>query len=276
MPRNGLISRIQMLNGKPLRNVPDDAPPDSDIPESQTVRLEDAIDGVEVEAPHGSGYYFVEMPAVSLEAGADLICKRFISLTGYPDCDAVERLAKACKSQRIAPSEIVFLDLETTGLSSTPLFLIGTMECASEGLVFKQYFARNYSEEASVISAFADRLRDVRLVVTFNGKCFDVPFLSSRAAANGVDLPVPEFHLDLLYESRRIYRRELPNCRLQTLERMICGRHREDDIPSSEIPRAYRDFVRTSNAFRISQILRHNLFDLLTLADLMHRMWYRN
>jgi uncharacterized protein YprB with RNaseH-like and TPR domain len=114
------------------------------------------------------------------------------------------------------------------------------------------------------------------MVVTFNGKCFDMPFLVNRANANGIELPAPEFHLDLLHESRRIYKRDLPNCRLQTLEQMVCGRSREDDIPGSEIPRAYDDFVCTGDACKIASILTHNLYDLLTMADLMHRMWYRD
>jgi uncharacterized protein YprB with RNaseH-like and TPR domain len=265
MPSNDLKSRIEALNKKPLKNLPDE--------NDRLARFEDVVEGVVMDAPDGPGYYLIEMPAILLEASADLMHQRLVRLTGYPDGKAVERLARACKSESIAPEEIVFLDLETTGLSTTPVFLIGTMECTSDGLQFKQYFARNYSEEASIVSAFAERMRDVRLVVTFNGKCFDVPFLANRALAKGVKMPVPEFHLDLLHESRRLYRRDLPNCKLQTLERMICGRCREDDIPSSEIPRAYSNFIRTSNASEIARILQHNLYDLLTLADLMHRMW---
>lgn len=252
------------------------APFDESMSTKGNVVLEDVIEGIEAQSVSGDGYYLIEKPAVELDASADVMYRRFVRLTGYPDGEAVERFARACKSEKISPEEIIFLDLETTGLNMTPVFLIGTMECTSNGLTFRQYFARDYSEETGIVSAFAHRLKDARMVVTFNGKCFDMPFLANRATAKGIKLPVPEFHLDMLHEARRIYKRDLPNCRLQTLEQMVCGRSREDDIPGAEIPRAYDDFVRTGDACKIAQILTHNLHDLLTMADLMHRMWYRD
>lgn len=237
------------------------------------VKLEEAIEGVVTDAPAGPGYYLVEKPATELEAAASLVHRRFISLTGHPDGEAVARIAAVCRASRIAPEEVLFLDLETTGLGMTPVFLVGTMECLGDGFLFRQYFARDYSEEVSIVAAIAERILSARMLVTFNGKTFDVPFLRNRSVATGIRLPDPASHLDLLYESRRRYRKELPNCRLQTLEHMICGRRREDDIPGAEIPAAYHEYVRTGNANKIQLILMHNLYDLLTMADLMNRLW---
>ncbi len=258
------------------RTVPTTAPtpravrePDLGLP----VALEDAIDGIVTEAPFGPGYFRIELAANEVEAESVYLHRRFVSLTGHPDGQAVERLAAVRGVERVAPDEVVFLDIETTGLGMTPLFLVGTMECAEDGFRFRQYFARDYSEEGSVIAALSERLAQTGLLITFNGKSFDLPFIENRAIATGVRLGCPESHLDILHEARRCYRRDLPNCRLQTLEQMVCGRCREEDIPSAEIPEAYHEFVRTGNANRIRLILQHNLYDLLTMADLMHRMW---
>lgn len=240
-----------------------------------SISLEESIEGVVTLTLHGPGYYHIEVAASDLDPCACDLHGCFAPLLGYPQGTAVERVAAVCKSERIAPEEVVFLDLETTGLSMTPVFLIGTMECVGDGFLFKQYFARDYSEEISILSAFSDRLACARMIVTFNGKSFDMPFLQNRAIATGLCLPQPKSHLDLLHESRRRYGRSVPNHKLQTLERIICGRCREDDIPGAEIPAAYHEFVRTGNARKISQILTHNLHDLLTMADLMHRMWQR-
>ena len=245
-------------------SLPDFGPP---------ITLEEAIDGIETEAPAGPGYYLVEMPAQELEGDAHYLHRRFVSLTGHPNGYAVERLSQVCEAERLAPDEVLFLDIETTGLSTTPLFLIGTMECREHSFRFRQYFARDYSEEMSVIAAVSERLSETSLLVTFNGKSFDVPYMHNRATATGLRLGQAKAHLDMLHEARRCYRRDLPNCKLQTLEQMICGRSREEDIPGAEIPAAYHDFVRTGNANKIRLILQHNLFDLLTMADLMHRMW---
>jgi uncharacterized protein YprB with RNaseH-like and TPR domain len=242
---------------------------------SLALALEDCICGCAADAPEGPGYYLIELPAKELDGEAVTVHRRLMSLTGHPDAEPVERLACVCGSKRLAPEEIMFLDLETTGLgATTPVFLVGTMECGRDGLHFRQYFARDYSEEISILAAVNKRMKDSRLLVTFNGKSFDAPYLLGRAVATGVKMHMPKAHLDLLHEARAKYKRDLPNCRLQTLEQMVCGRYREEDIPSSEIPAAYHEFVRTGDASKIQSILQHNLYDLLTMADLMNRLWY--
>lgn len=237
------------------------------------ITLEEAVEGTITQAPAGPGYYHIEKPARDLEPGAFDIHTNFVPLLGHPDGEAAARIAHTCKSNRVEVEEVLFLDLETTGLSMCPVFLVGTMECTPDGFIFKQYFARDYSEEISIVSAISERLKNTRMLITFNGKTFDEPFLRNRSIATGIKPAQADSHLDLLHEARRIYRGKLPNCKLQTLEKYICGRTREDDIPGAEIPAAYHEFVRTGNANKIQSIMMHNLYDILTMADLMSRMW---
>ena len=75
----------------------------------------------------------------------------------------------------------------------------------------------------------------------------------------------------MLHVCRRIWKKRLPNCKLQTLETFICKRRRHGDIPGSEIPDAYHEYVRSSDAWQMVDVLKHNLLDLLTMADLMNR-----
>ncbi len=67
--------------------------------------------------------------------------------------------------------------------------------------------------------------------------------------------------------ARRLYRQRLLDCKLQTLERYVCGRQRGHDMP-----RAYHDFVRTGDAREMAQIIEHNLHDLVTMVHLLIRM----
>jgi len=170
------------------------------------------------------------------------------------------------------PDELLFVDLETCGLGGTPIFLVGWMAYEAGELVFTQCLARDYSEEAAICGAFAERIARARVLVTFNGKAFDMNMLRERSAFHGVRLPGREDeppHLDLLHECRRHWRGELPNFRLQTLERAYCGRSRAGDIPGWAIPDAYHRFVRTGDARAIGDILHHNILDLLTMARLL-------
>ena len=111
-----------------------------------------------------------------------------------------------------------------------------------------------------------------QLLVSFNGKSYDMPYLRARAAATGVAMKFEPMHVDLLHVCRRRWKDMLPDCRLQTLETHICRQQRHGDIPGSEIPNAYHRFVRTGNAAVIVEVLKHNALDLVTLADLVRRL----
>ena len=87
----------------------------------------------------------------------------------------------------------------------------------------------------------------------------------------GQRLPSPT-HLDMLHLARRRWKKELPDCKLQTLEQRICGRFRVGDIPGSLIPAAYKDYVRTGVEREMDEILLHNAVDLVTLLDLSMRL----
>jgi uncharacterized protein YprB with RNaseH-like and TPR domain len=183
-----------------------------------------------------------------------------------------QRLCRIPDSPAPAVEDLVFMDIETTGLNASPLFLIGVMTWEDGGFVVRQFFARHYAEEAAVIARFADDVRGRRLLVTFNGKSFDWPYIRLRAIVNGLPPVAEPHHLDLLHESRRVWKPTLPNCRLQTIERHICGRTRTGDIPGSEIPAAYHAYVRTQDAWQMTSAIHHNMLDLVTLADIMTRM----
>jgi uncharacterized protein YprB with RNaseH-like and TPR domain len=193
-----------------------------------------------------------------------------LSWEPWPDC--VVGAVREPPLLSIPPEEVCFLDIETTGLATTPVFLIGTLVWREGGFLCRQFLARTYAEEASILAHFVDQTRRSPALITFNGKTFDLPYLRSRAAATGVPFSEPRRHLDLLHVSRRLFRDKLPDCKLQTLERCICRRSRGDDIPGHEIPRAYHDFVRTGDAREMAIIIRHNQLDLLTMAHLVTRI----
>ncbi|MDD1670212.1 MAG: ribonuclease H-like domain-containing protein, partial [Methanomicrobiales archaeon] len=76
-------------------------------------------------------------------------------------------------------------------------------------------------------------------------------------------------HFDLLHFSRRRWGRDLPDCRLSTLEREIFGISRDVDIPGSLVPEFYEAFLRTGNCGPLVPILDHNRQDLVTLGFLL-------
>ena len=169
----------------------------------------------------------------------------------------------------IDPERVLFLDIETTGLSAQPLFLIGVMHYGDGDLQVRQILARDYSEERAALAKLEEMISHYEALVTFNGKSFDVPYIRERGIANGVVLEFNGQHVDLLHEARRRWRGRLPNCKLQTLERYLLKRVRSGDIPGELIPQAYHNFVLTGNAFQMADILHHNALDLIAMSELL-------
>jgi uncharacterized protein YprB with RNaseH-like and TPR domain len=166
------------------------------------------------------------------------------------------------------PDEALFLDTETTGLSGAMVFLLGVMRIGEGDVRLRQVLARDYREEPALLASWAEMLEGAKLIVSFNGKSFDLPVLRDRMAVHGIAPPHEPPHLDLLHHARRRWRGILPDCRLQTLEWRLCGRRRAGDIPGEEIPAAYHRFVRTGEAADMLSVMHHNALDLVTLADI--------
>lgn len=166
----------------------------------------------------------------------------------------------------------LFLDLETCGLSSSPVFLAGTMHWNGEDFVLHQYFARHYGEEAALLAAVAEQAARFDSLITFNGKSYDAPFLHARALTHGVAMRLPPHHLDLLHHARRRWKEELPDCRLTTLELRVCRRRRTGDVPGDQIPGLYHDYVKNGDPWRLVPVFHHNLLDVTTMADVLHAL----
>lgn len=195
----------------------------------------------------------------------------------FADLQALLGGATSTIGKETRAEQLLFVDIETTGLSSRgPLFLIGALHSGSgQGAVLEQFLARDLGEERAAIAAFLENVAG-RTLVTFNGKRFDWPFIENRARHHGLKVPEVKAHFDLLHHARRKWKMLVPNCRLQTLELHLCKRKREGDIPSSKIPDQYYDFAELhadtgSGAHLITPIVHHNIWDVLTMADLLRR-----
>ncbi|MBQ2832162.1 ribonuclease H-like domain-containing protein [Methanobrevibacter sp.] len=166
-----------------------------------------------------------------------------------------------------------FMDIETLGLSNVPIILIGVAEIKGSKIISSQYFLRDIYEEPAVIEAYLSHLDGDSVHVTFNGKSFDVPFIKNRCLSNrmegNLDLP----HLDLMYFAKNLWRDELPNCQLQTIEKEVFGIEREGDVPGQHIPDYYNTYLSEKNIGPIVPIIEHNRQDIVSLASFLERMY---
>ena len=164
--------------------------------------------------------------------------------------------------------DFIFLDLETLGFFSRPIILIGIAEVNSGGLQVSQYLIRDICEEPGALQMLKRHLHKDRILVTYNGKSFDIPYLRERYAFYGDYFSVENRHYDLLHFSRRRWKDAFPDCRLQTLEQRLFDITRRDDVPGAMIPEFYEFYQKSRNPGPLVPIVTHNRQDLVTLARL--------
>jgi uncharacterized protein YprB with RNaseH-like and TPR domain len=172
----------------------------------------------------------------------------------------------------VPPQEWAFLDTETTGLAGgtgTCAFLVGVGRITAEGFRVRQFFMRDYGEEASMLHALASHLAPFRVLITYNGRTFDQPLLETRYRLNRARPPFTSIeHLDLLFGARRLWKLRYEDCRLVRLEQQVLGFERHGDVAGAMIPYIYFDYVRTGEMARLLPVFHHNVLDIVTLACL--------
>ena len=279
-----LRSRLAQLNREPLpsatalraRKSQRAEPETATLQQTPAAKCHDLLgsDGREIETPYGK-HWLIERPISELwdQAERAIAHARESLVCAGANQDSDDDWNNF--SQRF-PEECVFLDLETCGFAGSMVFLVGIIHQNNDGLVLSQLLARNYAEEAAMLFSLCEIMRTRGVLLTFNGKSFDWPMVHDRSVLHRLDVAghtrALDHHIDLLHHARRRYRRELPNCKLQTLEWYLCGRRRVGDIPGSEIPDAYHHYVRTGQQSEMNSILHHNALDLITLLQLSLRM----
>ena len=170
----------------------------------------------------------------------------------------------------------LFLDTETTGLSGgagTVAFLVGVGWVEGDALVIEQLMLREYADEPELIDRLSQRMAGFESVCTYNGRNFDMPLLEARFTMNRMrDRWKTLENLDLLYPSRRAWKLRLGSCRLCNIETEVLGMAREDDLPGSEVPARFFQFMKTGEEALLDDIVRHNRQDIATLAKLLVRL----
>ncbi|MDR0723026.1 MAG: ribonuclease H-like domain-containing protein [Treponema sp.] len=185
----------------------------------------------------------------------------------------------------LSPETLVFLDLETTGLSGgagTTAFLgalgrfVPTQHTAKQNpgsglyqLQVDQYLLLDYPGEPDFLAAL---LRGwyvsgkPRVLVSYNGKCFDLPLLKTRCLMNQVPLP-RYYHADLLHPARWLWKGCLPDCSQGSIESRI-GLTRIRDLPGALAPEIWFSFLKSGEPQDLLRVCEHNQRDILGLASI--------
>jgi len=197
------------------------------------------------------------------------------SLSDQLDTALIQQWAKLPPNETYRLREFIFLDTETSGLAGgtgTYPFMVGLGFYTDRGFIVRQLFMRSPQDERSLLSTLSRLIEPFKVVVTFNGKSFDVPIINSRHILNAAPSPFKKLgHIDLLHLSRRIWRNRLKNRALGSLETEILGVTRDQiETPGWLIPQIYFDYLRNGDARPLAGVFYHNATDIISLAALMN------
>ncbi len=164
----------------------------------------------------------------------------------------------------------IFIDLETTGLSGGAgmvAFLVGCGYFDLGAFQVRQFLLPSHSGERALLAACAEFFEGADLIVTYNGKTFDVPVMETRWLFHRMQPSLDGVpHFDMLHPARRLWRHDEQGCRLSTLERTLFDVQRVGDVPGMEIPSRFFHFVRSGDPCPLEPVLEHNRIDLVSLA----------
>jgi uncharacterized protein YprB with RNaseH-like and TPR domain len=241
--------------------------PSPAIARPEALELGEVLDGEEVSNDFGSFYSVDKIYPLAHFQGRIQLAR----LTNVPR-EAFSMLSRGDDVFEIDLKEALFLDTETTGLAGgagTCAFLIGLGWVENESFVLRQLFMRDYGEEAAMLHALGEILARFELLVSYNGKSFDIPLLETRFVLTRQRLSFEHLlHFDLLHPARSLWKARIESCRLMELEHRLLELEREDDIPGHMIPDLFFRFLRTGDAIRLDHVFLHNRHDILSLAAL--------
>ena len=157
-------------------------------------------------------------------------------------------------------ARIGYLDIETTGLSPTCQYI--TCIGVYDGAQVHSYVRGQNLEQ------FVDDIEQYDLLVTYNGKCFDLPFIR---AAMGIALDVP--HVDLRYVSASVGLKG----GLKGAEKRAGIRrpHELEGVDGYMAVLLWSEYERTGDERALETLVAYNAEDVINLLPLAQAVWNR-
>jgi len=195
-------------------------------------------------------------------------------LSDLPQMDVFEFISAYSGISKIPLEQYLFIDTETTGLSGgagTYVFLAGAAKYETDGIHFAQFFLQDPANESCQLAALEKFCANAKVVVSYNGKSFDLPRIKNRYLFHGWPPPFQNiFHIDLLHIVRRLWKTQLPTCSLGDIEHHLLGIQREShDIPGWQVSEKFFEYLQNNDPEPIKSVFYHNEVDVISLITLL-------
>lgn len=154
-------------------------------------------------------------------------------------------------------SSTAYIDIETTGLY--PGLAIITTIAIYDGTQIKYYV------NGKNLDDFKTDIFKYKLLVTYNGKCFDVPFIEEF-----FDIKLDHSHIDLRFVLFSLgYSGGLKGCEKQ----LGLSRNELEGVDGLFAIYLWEEYIKNKNQLALETLLAYNIEDVVNLEILMHKAY---
>lgn len=152
--------------------------------------------------------------------------------------------------------DILFFDIETTGLSAKTsfLYLIGCTFFENDAWQMIQWFADDMNNEADILLAFFAKIKNYKRIVHYNGSGFDIPFIQNKLKQHNIDESFDHIESFDIYKKLLPYKHLLPvdNLKLKTVESYLSIK-REDTYSGADLIQIYANYLGSYRYEKLQQ-----------------------
>ena len=175
--------------------------------------------------------------------------------------------------------KVLFFDIETTGFSRKycNVYLIGCMYFSGKELMYIQWLAENFNDEANILMAFHKFIQNFNTIIHFNGNNFDIPFIRERGAKYKLDFCFENFKSIDIYKplSKLNHILKMENLNQKSFEKKL-SIHREDPFSGGDLIEVYKQYVESRDERLIFPLLLHNREDVFNMGKLVSLLSIRD
>lgn len=198
--------------------------------------------------------------AASIDQGRREIIKHYCKESAIHLADSnasfFASLLPSSETWRLYPDfedKIAYLDIETTGLS-------GYCDCITTIAIYDGKNIYTFVQGKN-LDEFADFISDYKLIVTFNGKTFDIPFIRQQ-----LGIAMDQAHIDLRHVLGSVgMKGGLKKCEKQ----LGIDRKELTDVDGYFAVLLWQNYIRTGREEYLETLLAYNAADVVNLATIM-------
>lgn len=169
------------------------------------------------------------------------------------------------------PDDILYFDIETTGLSASrsDLYLIGLG--FYDGDHFKTLFLFNDDgcSEPEILAEFADHISRYKYLVSYNGDTFDIPYVRTKMQQFDIDCSFDNIRSIDIYKTSRKYKKlfNMSSAKQVDVEELV-GFQRKIFISGGTLINTYKEYLKTGSNDLLDDLMTHNHDDVRGLISI--------